>query len=114
MVNVVVSDFIVCALGSLGYDGPVRVLPRIPATDECSCFSPTCLPKFLRHPGAGRFVWSSAVGDQPRLLRQLQFIGLDHYVLRDDANRAGRLEIARLAAALCPNIQKFHWLTRIL
>jgi hypothetical protein len=38
-------------------------LPRVPATSQRPRICPTRSPKFLRHTGAGRFVWSSAVGD---------------------------------------------------
>ena len=68
-------------LNGFGLDGMVCLLPTVPAADQRSGFGPSCLSEFLRHTGAGSFVWSSAVGDQPRLLRQIQFLSLYRDVL---------------------------------
>ena len=68
-------------LHGLGFERQVRFLPAIPSADECSCFGPTGLSKFLRHTGAGSFVWSSTVGDQPCLLREFQLVSLSDDVL---------------------------------
>jgi hypothetical protein len=50
-------------LHGFGFGREIGLLPAIPASDQGSCFGPTCLSKFLRHTGAGSFVWSSAVGN---------------------------------------------------
>lgn len=51
------------------FEGQLRVLPSIPTTDERSRFGPSRLSKFLRHPGAGSFVWSSTIRNEPGVLQ---------------------------------------------
>jgi len=49
--------------------------PRRPTAGEGARFFPPRLSEFPRHTGARRFVRSSAVGDEPRLLFETEFAG---------------------------------------
>jgi len=73
-------------LNRFGFNRQFRFFPTIPAADQRSGFGPSSLSEFLRHTGAGSFVWSSAVGNQPRLLGKVQVLCLCHYVLRRHAH----------------------------
>jgi hypothetical protein len=48
-----------------GFDLKSCRLPGIPAADEGARFSPTRLSELLRHTGAGSFLWSGAITDNP-------------------------------------------------
>src|SRR6185503_9694949 len=89
----------------LRFDREVRLFPCIPAADQRSCFGPSGLSKFLRHTGAGSFVWSSTVGNQPGLLRKVQFLRLYYNVLGRHANGAFSLRVARVATSFRSHVE---------
>jgi len=102
-------------LNGFGLDRVVARLPTVPAADQRAGFGPSCLSEFLRHTGAGSFVWSSAVGNQPCLLRKFQFLGLYRYVLlRRHAHRAFRLQVACVAASFGAHVEEYDLISQFL
>src|SRR5215213_1899594 len=93
-------------LCSFRFQREAGLLPAVPPADQRACFGPSCLSKFLRHPGAGSFVWSSTVGNQPCLLRQSQLVRLRDHVLRRHPYGVFRLEVARVAASLGTDVEE--------
>ena len=92
---------------SAGYrlDRQTGFLPGRPTSGEGSCSLPSRLSQFLRHPGAGRFVRSGTVGDQPGLPRQTELLrSVDHVVGRQ-ADRSGGLMLGPFVAAFGPHVQ---------
>ena len=66
----------------VGFDRKPRRLPGIPTADEGTRPGPTSLSELLRHTGAGGFLRSSAITDEPGLTGQIEFAGTFGHVVR--------------------------------
>ncbi len=87
-------------------------LPRFPAARQGARFLPAGRSEFLRHPGAGRFVLSSTICDQPGILPQAQLPRLRADVLRHHPDRAPGLGAAPFKTALSPHVEHGHRFVR--
>jgi hypothetical protein len=86
--------------------------PCRPASGEGASFLPSGLFEFLRHTGAGRFVRSGAVGDEPRLLFETQFPRAFGDMVGRHPHRPLRLKIAVFDAALGARVEDRNRLFR--
>ena len=96
-----------------GFDGQPGLLPGFPAAHEGTCVFVTCLSKFLRHPGAGRFVGSSTKGYQPSLRIEAKSPRLSNRIIRQQAHGAFRLCVTVFQTAFSPHVENSDRLARL-
>src|ERR1041384_1658552 len=81
-------------------DRQTGFLPGGPAADQGARSAVSSLSEFLRHTGAGRFVRSGTVGDEPRLPFQTKFPGAFGHMVRRHTHCSLRLGFVPFEAAL--------------
>lgn len=81
-----------------------RFQPYFPATNQGVSLFPTGLSELLHHTGAGGFVISSTIGDQPQLRIKVQFPCSFRNVVGGHPDRPFGLCAASLKAALRPHV----------
>jgi len=82
-----------------------RFPPRRPASSEGARFLPSGLSEFLRHTGAGRFVRSGAIGDEPRLLFETEFPRAFGHMVGRHSRRPLRLKVVFFKTPLGANVE---------
>jgi hypothetical protein len=87
--------------------------PRRPASGEGARFLPSGLSEFLRHTGAGRFVRSGAIGDEPRLLFEAEFPRTFGHMVGRHSYRPLRLKAVFFITALGANVEDRDRLFRL-
>jgi hypothetical protein len=87
--------------------------PRRPASGEGARFLPSCLSEFLRHTGAGRFVRSGAIGDEPRLLFETEFPRAFGHMVGRHSQRPLRLKVVFFKAAVGAHVEDRDRLFRL-
>ena len=87
--------------------------PRRPASGEGARFLPSGLSEFLRHTGAGRFVRSGAIGDEPRLLFKTEFSRAFGHMVWRHSQRPLRLKVVFFITALGANVEDLDRLFRL-
>src|SRR5215468_7108769 len=88
-------------------------LPRRPASGEGARFFPSGLSEFLRHTGAGGFVRSSAIGDEPRILFETELPRAFGHMVWRHSHRPRRLEVVFFKAALGAYVEDRNRLFRL-
>jgi hypothetical protein len=92
-------------LACSGLHRQTRFLPRRPASGEGARFLPSGLSEFLRHTGAGRFVRSGAIGDEPRLLFETKFLRAFGHMVGRHSRRPLRLKVVFIKTPLGANVE---------
>ena len=100
-------------LACSGLHRQTRFLPRRPASGEGARFLPSGLSEFLRHTGAGRFVRSGAIGDEPRLLFEPEFPRAFGHVVGRHSHSPRRLEAVFFKTAFGAHVENRNRLFRL-